>query len=222
MADGTSVVSDRWGTSDGLALARVRFRERIRALLDPHGQQRAGDGARRQWPLSFVLARLRRRLDQQPLSGNVGRDVLAGACVPNPGAAGAVPVRVRSRSSAGLRWTRGRLWHPRRQHRPLRTGLELGTIDARDAGSRHVECTSLESCRHSHGRSASMSHGTVPELPRECPEGVARPWWTDRRVFGTVSRLGWPPERRGYALAWLLTPRKEHWRDASAGSKVHE
>ncbi len=46
------------------------------------------------------------RPDQQPLSGCVGRDVLAGACVPNPGAAGAVPVRVRSRSSAGLRWTR--------------------------------------------------------------------------------------------------------------------
>ena len=45
--------------------------------------------------------------DQQPLSGCVG-DVLAGACVPNPGAAGAVPVRVR-RSSAGLRWTRGAL-----------------------------------------------------------------------------------------------------------------
>ena len=42
------------------------------------------------------------RPDQQPLSGCVGRDVLAGACVPNPGAAGAVPVRVRSRSSAGL------------------------------------------------------------------------------------------------------------------------
>ena len=31
----------------------------------------------------------------------------------NAGPAGAVPVRVRSRSSAGLRWRRGRLWHPR-------------------------------------------------------------------------------------------------------------
>ena len=48
------------------------------------------------------------RPDQQPLSGCVGRDVLAGACAPTPGPAGAVPVRVRSRSSAGLRWTRGR------------------------------------------------------------------------------------------------------------------
>ena len=41
-------------------------------------------------------------------------------------------------------------------------------------------------------------------------------------MFGTVSRLGWPPERRGYALAWLLSPRNEHWRDASAGKKAHE
>ena len=41
-------------------------------------------------------------------------------------------------------------------------------------------------------------------------------------AFGTVSRLGWPPERRGYALAWLLSPRNEHWRDASAGKKAHE
>ena len=37
------------------------------------------------------------RPDQQPLSGCVGRDVLAGACAPTPGPAGAVPVRVRSR-----------------------------------------------------------------------------------------------------------------------------
>jgi hypothetical protein len=29
-------------------------------------------------------------------------------------------------------------------------------IDARDAGLRHVECTSLESCRHSHRRPASL------------------------------------------------------------------
>ena len=40
--------------------------------------------------------------------------------------------------------------------------------------------------------------------------------------FGTVSRLGWPPERRGYARAWLLSPRNEHWRDASAGKGAHE
>ena len=57
--------------------------------------------------------------------------------------------------------------------------------------------------------------------PRECPEGSA-PEGDRPTVFGTVSRLGWPPERRGYALAWLLSPRKEHWRDASAGKKAHE
>ena len=57
--------------------------------------------------------------------------------------------------------------------------------------------------------------------PRECPEGSA-PEGDRPTVFGTVSRLGWPPERRGYALAWLLSPRNEHWRDASAGKKAHE
>ena len=55
--------------------------------------------------------------------------------------------------------------------------------------------------------------------PRECPEGSA-PEGDRPTVFGTVSRLGWPPERRGYALAWLLSPRNEHWRDASAGKKA--
>ena len=111
------------------------------------------------------------RPDQQPLSGCVGRDVLAGACAPTPGPAGAVPVRVRSRSSAGLRWTRGRLWHPRRQHRPLRTGLASG--DRCTAGSGHVECTSLESCRHSHRRSASLPTAPYQNALRECPEGSA-------------------------------------------------
>ena len=57
--------------------------------------------------------------------------------------------------------------------------------------------------------------------PRECPEGSA-PEGDRPTVFGAVSRLGWPPERRGYALAWLLSPRNEHWRDASAGKKAHE
>ena len=57
--------------------------------------------------------------------------------------------------------------------------------------------------------------------PRECPEGSA-PEGDRPTVFGTVSRLGWPPERRGYVLAWLLSPRTEHWRDASAGKKAHE
>ena len=59
-------------------------------------------------------------------------------------------------------------------------------------------------------------HGT--RTPRECPEGSA-PEGDRPTVFGTVSRLGWPPERRGYALAWLLSPRKERWRDASAGKR---
>ena len=99
-------------------------------------------------------------------------------------------------------------------------------IDARDAGSRlwHVESyvpgsswrpvvraiTGLSPCPWNRTRT-----------PRECPEGSA-PEGDRPTVFGTVSRLGWPPERRGYALAWLLSPRNEHWRDASAGKKAHE
>ena len=95
-------------------------------------------------------------------------------------------------------------------------------IDARDAGSRlwHVESTSLESCRHSHHRSVPCPWNRT-RTPRECPEGSA-PEGDRPTVFGTVSRLGWAPERRGYALAWLLSPRTEHWRDASAGKKAHE
>ena len=94
-------------------------------------------------------------------------------------------------------------------------------IDARDAGSRHVECTSLKSLSSQPSQVCLPSHGTVPERRANVQKG-ARPRGTDRRVFGTVSRLGWPPERRGYALAWLLSPRKERWRDASAGKKAHE
>ena len=160
------------------------------------------------------------RPDQQPLSGCVGRDVLAGACVPNPGPAGAVPVRVRSRSSAGLRWTRGGLWHPRRQHRPLRTGLGSGDrCKGRRFGARRMYVHGILSSQPS--QACLPSHGTVPERRANVQKG-ARLRGTDRRVFGTVSRLGWPPERRGYALAWLLSPRNEHWRDASAGKKAHE
>ena len=144
------------------------------------------------------------RPDQQPLSGCVGRDVLAGACVPTPGPAGAVPVRVRSRSSAGLRWTRGRLWHPRRQHRPLRTGARLGGSmqGTQVRGTSNVRpwnpvVTAIA------GLPPFPRHRT--RTPRECPEGSA-PEGDRPTVFGTVSRLGWPPERRGYALAWLLSP----------------
>ena len=88
---------------------------------------------RRSFPCDFrartapsTRHRWRPRPDRQSLPGCVGRDVLAGACVPTPGPAGAVPVRVRSRSSVGLRWRRGRLWHPRRQHRPPRPGDRCG------------------------------------------------------------------------------------------------
>ena len=49
----------------------------------------------------------RPRPDRQPVPGCVGRDVLAGACVPTSGPAGA------AFEFALDRWRRGRLWHPR-------------------------------------------------------------------------------------------------------------
>ena len=77
-------------------------------------------------------------------------------------------------------------------------------IDARDAGSGHVECTSLESCRHSHRRSASLptapyqNAARMSRRERACRGG--RP-----KVFGAVTRLGWLPKRRRYALACLMS-----------------
>ena len=135
------------------------------------------------------------RPDQQPLSGCVGRDVLAGACVPNPGAAGAVPVRVRSRSSAGLRWTRGRLCIREDSIGRCARG-SAREIDARDAGSRHVECTSLESCRHSHRRSASL-----PTAPYQNAARMSRRERTDRRC--SVPFRGSAGRRKDAGTRWL-------------------
>ena len=143
------------------------------------------------------------RPDQQPLSGCVGRDVLAGACAPTPGPAGAVPVRVRSRSSAGLRWTRGRLWHPRRQHRPLRTGLASGDrCKGRRFGARRMYVPGILSSQPS--QACLPSHGTVPERRANVQKG-ARLSGRRPKVFGAVTRLGWLPKRRRYALACLMS-----------------
>ena len=139
------------------------------------------------------------RPDQQPLSGCVGRDVLAGACVPNPGAAGAVPVRVRSRSSAGLRWTRGRLWHPRRQHRPLRTGLGSGDrCKGRRFAARRMYVPGILSSQPS--QVCLHSHGTVPERRANVQKG-ARPRGTDRRC--SVPFRGSAGRRKDAGTRWL-------------------
>ena len=172
-----------------------------------HNLHRAG----RRFGVAFVLARLRAlghrwcpRPDQQPLSGCVGRDVLAGACAPTPGPAGAVPVRVRSRSSAGLRWTRGRLWHPRRQHRPLRTGLASGDrCKGRRFGARRMYVPGILSSQPS--QVCLPSHGTVPERRANVQKG-ARLSGRRPKVFGAVTRLGWLPERRRHALACSMSP----------------
>ncbi len=121
------------------------------------------------------------RPDRRPVPGCVGRDVLAGACVPTSGPAGAVPVRVRSRSSAGLRWRRGRLWHPRRQHRPLHTGPGSGD---RCGGrrfapvARRIYVPGILSSQPS--QVCLPAHGTVPERRANVQKG-ARLRGTDRR-----------------------------------------
>ncbi len=159
---------------------------------------------------AFVLARLR-ALDT---AGVLGRTsslfraalvamFLAGVCAPTPGPAGAVPVRVRSRSSAGLRWTRGRLWHPRRQHRPLRTGLASGDrCKRRRFGARRMYVPGILSSQPS--QVCLPSHGTVPERRANVQKG-ARLSGRRPKVFGAVTRLGWLPKRRRYALACLMS-----------------
>ena len=139
------------------------------------------------------------RPDQQPLSGCVGRDVLAGACVPNPGPAGAVPVRVRSRSSAGLRWTRGGLWHPRRQHRPLRTGLGSGDrCKGRRFAARRMYVAGILSSQPS--QACLPSHGTVPERRVNVQKG-ARLRGTDRRCSAPFR--GSAGRRKDAGTRWL-------------------
>ena len=108
------------------------------------------------------------RPDRQSLPGCVGRDVLAEACVPTPGPAAAAPVRVRSRSSVGLRWRRGRLWHPRRQHRPPRPGDRCGGRRF-VALARRLYVLGILSPQPS--QVPFPRHRT--RTPRECPEGSA-------------------------------------------------
>ncbi len=126
------------------ASCRRPFRRGFRA--------RAAPSTRHRW--------CRPRPDQQPLSGCAGRDGLAGARVPNPGPAAAGPVRVRSRSSPGLRWTRGGLWHRRRQHRPLHTGLGSGDrCKGRRFAARRMYVAGILSSQLS--QACLPSHGTV-------------------------------------------------------------
>ena len=143
----------------------------------------------------------RPRPDRQPVPGCVGRDVLAGACVPTSGPAGAVPVRVRSRSSAGLRWRRGRLWHPRRQHRPLRTGPGSGDrCEGRRFAplARRIYVPGILSSQPS--QVCPPAHGTVPERRANVQKG-ARPRGTDRRY--SVPFRGSAGRRNDAGTRWL-------------------
>ena len=166
------------------ASCRRSFRRGYRA--------RAAPSTRHHW---------RPRPDRQPVPGCVGRDVLAGACVPTSGPAGAVPVRVRSRSSAGLRWRRGRLWHPRRQHRPLRTGPGSGDrCEGRRFAplARRIYVPGILSSQPS--QVCPPAHGTVPERRANVQKG-ARPRGTDRRY--SVPFRGSAGRRKDAGTCWL-------------------
>ena len=166
------------------ASCRRSFRRGYRA--------RAAPSTRHHW---------RPRPDRQPVPGCVGRDVLAGACVPTSGPAGAVPVRVRSRSSAGLRWRRGRLWHPRRQHRPLRTGPGSGDrCEGRRFAplARRIYVPGILSSQPS--QVCPPAHGTVPERRANVQKG-ARPRGTDRRY--SVPFRGSAGRRNDAGTRWL-------------------
>ena len=187
------------------ASCRRSFRRGYRA--------RAAPSTRHHW---------RPRPDRQPVPGCVGRDVLAGACVPTSGPAGAVP-----RSSSLSLICRASL-----EERKALASAKTASAAAHGAGlGRSMRGTPVRASGTSNLRPWNPVVRAITGLspcpwnrtrtPRECPEGSA-PEGDRPTVFGTVSRLGWPPERRGYALAWLLSPRNEHWRDASAGKKAHE
>ena len=166
------------------ASCRRSFRRGYRA--------RAAPSTRHHW---------RPRPDRQPVPGCVGRDVLAGACVPTSGPAGAVPVRVRSRSSAGLRWRRGRLWHPRRQHRPLRTGPGSGDrCEGRRFAplARRIYVPGILSSQPP--QVCPPAHGTVPERRANVQKG-ARPRGTDRRY--SVPFRGSAGRRNDAGTRWL-------------------
>ena len=115
------------------------------------------------------------------------------------GPAGAVPVRVRSRSSAGLRWTRGGLWHPRRQHRPLRTGLGSGDrCKGRRFAARRMYVAGILSSQPS--QACLPSHGTVPERRVNVQKG-ARLRGTDRRCSAPFR--GSAGRRKDAGTRWL-------------------
>ena len=164
-----------------------------------HCRARTAPSTRHRW---------RPRPDRQSLPGYVGRDVLAGACVPTPGPAGAVPVRVRSRSSVGLRWRRGRLWHPRRLHRPPCPGTRGG--GRRFAAlARRVYVLGILSSRPSQ---VSLPKPPYPNAARMSRKG-ARP----RGPAHAGSGGG--PKRGGWGVRRTLSPLKTHWEGSVLGHK---
>ena len=148
------------------------------------------------------------RPDQQPHSGCVGRDVLAGACVPTPGPAGAAPVRVRSGSSVGLRWRRGRLWHPRRRHRPTGLGGRCGGRRFAALARRLYVLGIL---------SPQPSQVSLPKAPYQNAARMSRRERAGggRRMPGRAAA----PKRGGGGARRALSPLKTHWSGSVLGHK---
>ena len=211
----------RWcprGGRDGHAAAhldQVALRQQVQRGIEPmqavltapraaqtHNLHRAGG----RFGVAFVLARLG-ALDTAGVLGRTSslfRAALVAMSLQELAyqilaPAGAVPVRVRSRSSAGLRWTRGGLWHPRRQHRPLRTGLGSGDrCKGRRFAARRMYVAGILSSQPS--QACLPSHGTVPERRVNVQKG-ARLRGTDRRCSAPFR--GSAGRRKDAGTRWL-------------------
>ena len=143
----------------------------------------------------------RPRPDRQPVPGCVGRDVLGRSLRTNFWPRRCSSRSSRSRSSAGLRWRRGRLWHPRRQHRPLRTGPGSGDrCEGRRFAplARRIYVPGILSSEPS--QVCPPAHGTVPERRANVQKG-ARPRGTDQRY--SVPFRGSAGRRKDAGTCWL-------------------
>ena len=163
------------------ASCRRSFRRGYRA--------RAAPSTRHHW---------RPRPDRQPVPGCVGRDVVQELACQAP------PVQFPFEFAPLIcraRWRRGRLWHPRRQHRPLRTGPGSGD---RCGGrrfaplARRIYVPGILSSEPS--QVCPPAHGTVPERRANVQKG-ARPRGTDRRY--SVPFRGSAGRRKDAGTRWL-------------------
>ena len=170
---------------------------------------------RRSFPCDFPARtapstrhRWRPRPDRQSLPGCAGRDVLAGAFVPTPGPAGAVPVRVRSGSDC-------------RASLEERKALASAKTASADTPGRSMRRTPVRGSCTSTVRpwnpvataiAGPPSQGTVPERRANVQKGA--------RLRGPAHvGSGGGPKRGGGGARRTLSPLKTHWRGSALGHK---